>query len=288
MIWAPMGLGSPVLWPCCLQPTWPISWADSTHFPWLSFSDAPCSWHLKHWSFHCSLGFTHTASHISLSRAIGRDLNSVAHCLAFQAFFWNLGGSLCDPCSSCMLHVCKTNITRMMPRSAANLSSNQALLDHGCSGLWVTGWLSTMKWVLGKLLPRWSCVSRALQRHSSQGKVFQMILLSQPLVPVMGRVWSTSRWPSKHLSYCPLAKYLAWFFFSFFFFVWYCSFNSGPYTCKAVLYHLSHAPSPFWLLVFFRYGLGFFPRLATILLPLLPEYLGLWVCTTMPILLSFF
>lgn len=42
----------------------------------------------------------------------------------------------------CILLAYKTSITQVMPRSGTNLSTSQASLDHGCSGLRVPGWQS--------------------------------------------------------------------------------------------------------------------------------------------------
>jgi hypothetical protein len=56
------------------------------------------------------------------------------------------------PHNFCILHACKT-IIWMMPRSATTLKSSWV---PWTITIGVSGWLSMVKWILGKLLPKWS------------------------------------------------------------------------------------------------------------------------------------
>lgn len=91
-------------------------------------------------------------SHIDLSGA---------HHLLFQSFFWNTGGTLPNP-TTLAFWTCETSTMWISWRSAANLSSSQALLHHGCSDLWVLGWLSSKTEIPFPRWPFWSTMSWAL------------------------------------------------------------------------------------------------------------------------------
>jgi hypothetical protein len=73
-----------------------------------------------------------------------------------------------SPSTSFILHVWKTSIMWMAPRSATSSNSNCTHLDHSCSGLWPLRWLSVGKDFLRK--PR---VSRVLQNSLFKAKSFK-------------------------------------------------------------------------------------------------------------------
>jgi hypothetical protein len=86
----------------------------------LTFLTSPTSWVPQ-----CRLGFTLTVSCLALSGTAYMATNPVIHCLASQAFLWNLSGSLHH--NSCILHICKTRITwkcqGLLPAQAVGGSS---------------------------------------------------------------------------------------------------------------------------------------------------------------------
>jgi hypothetical protein len=110
------------------------------------------------------------------------------------------GWKLPWPHYSCILHACRTSIICMMLNSAISLSGGWAPLNHGFSGIWLAGQLSTGKEILWKQLG-------ATEALSSQRKVSNALCFSYPWA-CMGKVWLILEMPWRHLSYCPEAKYL--------------------------------------------------------------------------------
>jgi hypothetical protein len=93
MMWAPKDLDHPPLWLCWQQSTWFLYWANSAHFLQLPLAVISCSLNFN-FLLYCLFDFTLMALGIASSGTSYR--NSATHCLGFQAFLWNQGGSLID------------------------------------------------------------------------------------------------------------------------------------------------------------------------------------------------
>jgi hypothetical protein len=64
------------------------------------------------------------------------------------------------------LYNCHTKSMWMAPRPATSLSSSQAVLNHGFSGLWESEQLPIGKWILGKQFPRRPSTNKAPRKCS--------------------------------------------------------------------------------------------------------------------------
>jgi hypothetical protein len=126
MIWAPKELSSLSLWPCYFQPIWPPSWAESTH----------CLAPLTFSGLHCIFVFTLIALGIILSGAPHRYSDHATHCLVYQAFLWNLSGSLHDSIT-CILHACKAASHGQCQAQCYHLKLTIVALE--CLDSWIWG-----------------------------------------------------------------------------------------------------------------------------------------------------
>jgi hypothetical protein len=146
----------------------------------------------------CSFGFTLRVSSITLSWT--DCLQRFWPCYTLLGLpglnlksQWKPSWSL----TSCILHACKTSIKWTKPESATSLAVPWLLWIIVVIVL-VSGWLNIMK-----QLPWYPCTCRSPQRQtlSSQGKVFQMILVFHTLEPIVGRDWTILEIPSRHRTY---------------------------------------------------------------------------------------
>lgn len=67
------------------------------------------------------------------------------------------------PRNSCILHVCITSTTWMMPQSSTSSCCRQEHLDHGSRGLCVYRWLNTVKEIPTNQFPRYPFLSSGLR-----------------------------------------------------------------------------------------------------------------------------
>jgi hypothetical protein len=92
------------------------------------------------WGLNCIFGFTLPASPIAPSGAACRNPNIATHCLASQAFLWNLGWILCDPIALAFCILAKTTSHgpwTMLAWTVARLSWILDTIASDCQDGWM-------------------------------------------------------------------------------------------------------------------------------------------------------
>jgi hypothetical protein len=117
-----------------LQPTWPLFWACAANFLQQTFQIPGISIFLE-------VSIVALASlsqlHVSPCQGCLQDSDPATQPLVFQAFLWNLSGSLHNfpwgsmTHKSCILLAFKISILGMMPRFAMDTSCTWVCLNHG-------------------------------------------------------------------------------------------------------------------------------------------------------------
>jgi hypothetical protein len=102
---------------------------------------------------------------------------------------WNLGGSIHNP-SSLAFFIPSTTAPCGWHKGHPSSSSSQALLDYGCSGLWVSRWLDIRNTSLG--IPGQTGCTRTL---TSQREAFQRSFYFYTFEPGISEVWPILRCP---------------------------------------------------------------------------------------------